>query len=264
LWFWTRLNREKGGGVERKGYIHGGYRRIVDTIAESLRRSGQTVRLRSPVEALGLDERGKPQVRVQGEDWQGFDRLLFAGPYSVFRKAAERGGLTGAAPAAVQDVDMVGVVNVVLVRRRPLTPHYWIAVPDADIPFQGIVETTNLIDTTDSGGMHLLHLLRYTHREEPFFDRTDEEVLTAYLPAMRRLFPDFALIDDSERFVFRAPFVEPLYSPGFLKRQPPMELVPNAVYLATTAQVYPQVTSWNGSVGLVRKVVDCMLAGAAS
>jgi protoporphyrinogen oxidase len=260
LWFWTRLNREKGGGVERKGYIHGGYRRIVDTIAESLRRSGQTVRLRSPVEALGLDERGKPQVRVHGEDWQGFDRLLFAAPFSLFRRAAERGRLVAAAAGAAQDVDMVGVVNVVLVCRRPLTPHYWVAVPDADIPFQGIVETTNLIDTSDSGGMHLLHLLRYTHRDDPLFGVTDEEVLEAYLPALRRLFPGIALTDDSERFVFRAPFVEPLYSRGFLERQPPMEVVPGAVYLATTAQVYPQVTSWNGSVGLVRKVVDLILS----
>jgi protoporphyrinogen oxidase len=155
---------------------------------------------------------------------------------------------------------MVGVVNVVLVCRRPLTPHYWVAVPDADIPFQGIVETTNLIDTSDSGGMHLLHLLRYTHRDDPLFGVTDEEVLEAYLPALRRLFPGIALTDDSERFVFRAPFVEPLYSRGFLERQPPMEVVPGAVYLATTAQVYPQVTSWNGSVGLVRKVVDLILS----
>jgi len=60
--------------------------------------------------------------------------------------------------------------------------------------------------------------------------------------------------------VFRSPFVEPLYSVGYQRRTPPIALVPGRVYLATTAQVYPEVTSWNGSAGLARRVVDQMLA----
>ena len=63
-----------------------------------------------------------------------------------------------------------------------------------------------------------------------------------------------------DRFLFRAPFVEPLYTTGFERRKPPFVLLPGRIYLATTTQVYPQVTSWNGAVGLVGRMLDAMMA----
>ena len=54
--------------------------------------------------------------------------------------------------------------------------------------------------------------------------------------------------DIETQFIFRAPFVEPVYTRGFMLRRPPEVMVPGRVFLATTTQVYPVVTSWNGSV----------------
>jgi hypothetical protein len=64
----------------------------------------------------------------------------------------------------------------------------------------------------------------------------------------------------ADRFVFRSPFVEPLYTLGYGGRRPQATVVPDRLYLATTAQVYPEVTSWNGAVGMVRQVVGSMLS----
>ena len=61
-------------------------------------------------------------------------------------------------------------------------------------------------------------------------------------------------------FVFRTPFVEPLYTTGYALRKPPHALVPGRVYLSTSSQVYPNVTSWNGATELSRAVVDTLLA----
>ncbi len=47
---------------------------------------------------------------------------------------------------------MQGVVNAVLLLRRGLTPHYWVAAIDAGIPFQGIVESTTLLDRKETAG----------------------------------------------------------------------------------------------------------------
>jgi hypothetical protein len=41
-------------------------------------------------------------------------------------------------------------------------------------------------------------------------------------------------------------------------------LVRDRVYLATTTQVYPDVTSWNGATGLVNRTVDQMIAEACA
>lgn len=259
LWFWTRLNREKGEAVEHKGYIHGGYRRIVDSLVDSLRQGGHRLSLNSPVKTLKLDSQGRPEIRLEDGNRQIFDRLLFAAPFALFRKVADLDGSVAPAGGDLEDVDMIGVLNVVLTLRESLTPHYWVAVPQEDIAFQGVVENTNLIDPSDTAGLHVLHLLRYTHRNEPLYGLPDDQVLDTYLEGFHRLFPKAALPEDAGRFVFRTPFVEPVYTTGYLRKQPPMELVSGRLYLATSAQVYPEVTSWNGSVGLARKTVDLML-----
>ncbi len=105
--------------------------------------------------------------------------------------------------------------------------------------------------------------MNYLHRTDPRFARDDAGILDDY---DRRLAPPVSRPGSrmtwSSAIVFRSPYVEPLYTVGYQKRKPPIALHPGRIYLATTAQVYPDVTSWNGSTGLARRVVDQMLAEA--
>ncbi|MBX9637272.1 MAG: hypothetical protein K2Q45_06955, partial [Nitrosomonas sp.] len=66
--------------------------------------------------------------------------------------------------------------------------------------------------------------------------------------------------DVIDRFVFRSPFVEPIYTTGYQRRKPPTTLLPGKLYLATTTQVYPVVTSWDGAAGLAHRVIDELLS----
>ncbi|SFE53259.1 FAD-dependent oxidoreductase [Nitrosomonas sp. Nm166] len=261
LWFWTRFNREKGGGKsECKGYIHGGYRRIIDTLADSIKAHGGTVKLQAPVEKLDLAEDGLLTVHVAQDTPEVFDRAVITAPIFFLRKAMANGRLASVAGQIDTEIDMQGVVNAVLMLRRGFTKHYWVATIDEETPFQGIVESTTLLEKTDTAGVHLAYLMNYVHRTEPRFHQSDAEILEAYVAGLKRLFPDFQDEDVIDRFVFRAPFVEPLYTTGYQQRKPPTVLLSGKLYLATTTQVYPEVTSWNGTVGLVRKVIDELLA----
>lgn len=260
LWFWTRFNREKGGGKsECKGYIHGGYRRIIDTLVDSIKAHGGTVKLQTPVEKLDLTKDGQLTVHVAQDAPEVFDRAVVTAPIFFLRKALASGKLAGIAEQIDTKIDMQGVVNAVFMLRRGFTKHYWIATIDEEIPFQGIVESTTLLEKTDTAGVHLVYLMNYLHRTEPRFHQSDAEILEAYVEGLKRLFPDLRDEDVIDRFVFRAPFVEPLYTTGYQQRKPPTVLIPGKLYLATTTQVYPEVTSWNGTVGLMRKVIDELL-----
>ena len=259
LWFWTRFNREKGGKRECKGYIHGGYRRIIDTLAESIEALGGTIKLQAPVEKMDLTDDGALSVSMGNEAVQKFDRIVVTAPISFLHKAMANSRLADVAVKVDAKIDMQGVVNAVLMLRRGFTKHYWVATIDEDIPFQGIVESTTLLEKTDTAGVHLFYLMNYVHRTEALFNQSDDEILSAYIAGLKRLFPDFQEADVIDRFVFRAPFVEPLYTTGYQQLKPPSVLLPGKLYLATTAQVYPDVTSWNGTVGLVEKVVNDIL-----
>jgi hypothetical protein len=69
------------------------------------------------------------------------------------------------------------------------------------------------------------------------------------------LFPGLSDEHLESSFTFRAPFVEPLYTRGYLNQRPPEVLVPGKVFLCSAAQVYPNVTSWNGSVAQCEKTL---------
>jgi protoporphyrinogen oxidase len=262
LWFWTRFNREKGAKTERKGYLRGGYRRIAETLGASLAARGATIHLEAPIARIDLAADGRPIVHRDGHAPQTFDRLVYTGPIALLPRLVDPARL-GCSPQAIgEGIDMQGVVNAVLLLKRGFSKHYWVAAVDKDVPFQGIVESTTLIEPRDVGGAHLVYLMNYLHRTDPRFARDEDAILADYRAGLRRMFPDFSDDDILEARLFRAPHVEPLYTLGFGQRKPPIALVPGRVYLATTAQVYPKVTSWDGSTGLAYQVADQLLSEA--
>jgi protoporphyrinogen oxidase len=260
LWFWTRFNREKGSKTERKGYLRGGYKRIVDRLAEALAERGGDVRVRAEIESVDLDEGGRPTVRVRGAEAQGFDRVVLTPPPHFLKRMAAGGRLEAELERVDPGVDMQGVLNVVLLMRRKLTRFYWAATPEPHVPFQGIIESTNLVEPEHIGGVHLFYLMHYVHRTEAAYNREDADVLRDYFAGLQGLFGDLREEDVVDRFVFRTPFVEPLYTKGYARRKPPHALVPGRVYLSTSSQVYPNVTSWNGASEHSRAVIDTLLA----
>ncbi|MGE0798209.1 MAG: FAD-dependent oxidoreductase [Lautropia sp.] len=259
LWFWTRFNREKGGKKECKGYLRGGYRRIAQALVDAIVARGGTLRLSAPVAALDIAGDGRPSVRTRTAAPEVFDRVVFTGPVTALAPLLAGGRLADLTDRAGVGIDMQGVVNAVLLLRRGLTPHYWVATIDPGLPFQGVVESTTLLDRAATGGLHLVYLMNYLHRTDPRFARDDTATLADSVAGLQRLFPDLRADDIVDRFVFRSAFVEPLYTVGYQQRMPPTALLPGRLYLATTAQVYPEVTSWNGSVGLANRVVAQML-----
>ncbi|SKA90483.1 Protoporphyrinogen oxidase [Prosthecobacter debontii] len=259
LWFWTRFNREKGESKgEVKGYIRGGYKRITDAFRQRLTELGVTLRMQESIQQVDLDEEGRPfiqtaQVRLQA------DHLVLTLPWPVIRHCVGD-KLRQQATVPHWNIDFQGVINHVLFLRRPLTPHYWLATPETRYPFDGVIETSTLTDEEDRGtGRHVVYLTKYLHRTDPRYLASDADLKKEWLAALQHLFPDLSPNDVEADYVFRAPFVEPIYTRGYLKKRPPEVLVPGRVSLATTVQVYPVVTSWNGSAIQVQRTLDLAL-----
>jgi protoporphyrinogen oxidase len=260
LWFWTRFNREKGDkDGEIKGYLRGGYKRIIDTLSDRLKSLGAEVRLNEPARSIDLT----PDGRVLVETSTGrhtTDRVVSTLPFPTFVQTAGP-ALRRAMGPVDTSLDYQGVINSLLFLRRPLSHHYWVATPEKQFPFDGIVETSTLTDEMDRGDRHVVYLTRYLHRHDPRFGEADETIASRDWEALKHIFPDLVDEEREAHHVFRSPFVEPLYRLGHLRHRPPQVLVQDRVYLASTAQVYPDVTSWNGSVALVNHTLDIMLGG---
>lgn len=262
LWFWTRFNREKGESKgECKGYIKGGYKHITDSFVRVLRSFGADIRLNTQVQGVDLDEKGRVSVTTAAGTEQ-FDQLVVTLPTPQAEK------LIGPAmrreiPQLDTTTDYQGVINCLLFLKKPLTPHYWVATPEGDYPFDGAVETSTLTDTADRGERHVVYLTKYLHRSDPRFTQDDDTIRSSWIPALKKLFPHIQDEDIETSFIFHAPFVEPIYKLGQMQLRPPEELVRGKVYMANTAQVYPVVTSWNGSVIQAERTLSVMGISAA-
>jgi protoporphyrinogen oxidase len=299
LWFWSRLNREKGGEPERKGYLPGGYRRIAQALVQAIQALGGTVRTGVTVQSIDLPAApalppGKVAVRREGDGvHQGYhghqgqqgqqgqqgrqghqggvrlqlqpaggapstlwaDQVVYTAPLPLLAPLLVGPGAAAALQRLGPVADMQGVVNSVWLLRRSPSPHYWVASMDEGLPFQGLVQTSNLIDAAALKDLHLLYLTRYVHRDSGAYAQADAQVLHGDEVALRGQFPALQAGDIQARWVFRSPLVEPLFSPGYGSRLAPTALAPQHLYLATASQVYPEVTSWNGSVGVVNRML---------
>src|SRR5579885_2088378 len=256
-WVWNTLNREKHGGKEVKGYPRGGYRGIAEALRAAIVAGGGEVRLASPVAAIDADGGGVTLAGPRGAE--RFDAAVSTLPLPLLARAA-RGPLAAAVP--LPDLCYQGVVNVVLLLRRRLSPFYWTAVVDERFPFQGVVETTHVIPTDWTGGRHLVYVMNYCGADTETYRRPDALLERQAVDGLAALYPGFDRGDVEAAYVFRAPHVEPVWTVGYLRRRPAPRVADTRLYLCTTAQAYPRVTAWNTSVALAREAVDALLRDA--
>lgn len=257
LWMWRTLTREKAVEGERKGYLNGGLKRLTDTLAASLSHLGTTLRTSCPVEAIEMRPDGVDVTAAGRTD--RYDAVLSTVALPLLRRTLRNRRL--AERVGRWEVPYQGVICGVFLLSRPLTPHYWIPTVHAGTRFQGIVEMTNLAPRDWIGG-HLVYVMNYTPATSPLYGQPDSALAAGYLQDLQALFPDLRRRQVLEARVFRAPYVEPVAPLGYLRRKAPVEVVPGRLVLATTAQVYPEVTSWNSSVGLAHRAADALLSRA--
>jgi protoporphyrinogen oxidase len=253
-WVWNTLNREKDGGQEVKGYLRCGYRGLAAAIADALVVGGAEVRLQSPVRAVEEIPGGVRLTTARGTE--RFDGVISTLPLPVLSRIAQ-GALGQAVP--IPELAYQGVVNALVVSRERLERFYWTAVVDPRFQFQGVVETTHVIPPAWLGGRHLTYVMNYCDAGSELYQRSDDVVAGQAVDGLTALYPRFRRRDVEAVYVFRAPYVEPAWTVGYLQRRPAPRVGRSRLYLCTTAQAYPRVTAWNTSVGLAAETVTTLL-----
>ena len=255
LWLSSRMAREKNTKREMKGCLQRGYRSLIDAIAEALRARKAEIRMSTRVSAIERD--GDRMAIVFGDGHrESFDCVVSTLPLVAFQSMTRNLGL----PASIADLklDYQGVVCGVFLMEKPLSRYYWMPFVDSGATAQGVIEMSNLVPLDRSNGLHVTYLINYTHRNSDMFKLSDEELLGRYRRDLERLFPD-AGRTVKDQFLFRAPFVEPIWTLGYDTARPPASVLPGRLYLSCTAQVYPRVNSWNSCCEVVEGMMPKLL-----
>jgi protoporphyrinogen oxidase len=251
LWLSSRLGREKSTKREVKGCLTGGYQSLVSAIEGTLRDAGAEIRLRTRVARIERHSDGMTVVTDSGDRIEA-DTVIATSPLAQFQAMTADLDIPDAYRSLT--LDYQGVVSGVFLMTEPLTQYYWMPIVDSGATCQGIIEMSNLVPLQRSSGLYVVYCVNYTHRTSELYSTPDSDLLAAYRDDLRNLFPDTG---DSvvDQYLFRAPFVEPIWPLGYRAVRPPPSVLPGKLYLASTAQAYPRVNSWNSCV----EVVDEMM-----
>ncbi|HET6963614.1 MAG TPA: FAD-dependent oxidoreductase [Acidimicrobiales bacterium] len=236
-WMWGRVHQRSSarqGTGEKLGYLRGGFKSLFDGLDTELRRLGVEVMTNAQVERILVDG-----DRVGGLETSAgtisADAVVYAGALN---------GLPRLLPAEACDprwgqIGWLGVLCVVLELRRSLSDIYWTNVCVPDLPFGGIIEHTNLIPPSDYGDRHIVYLSRYFTPDEDIARADPAEEAARWVQLLGQ---KLHLSTDDVLAVhpFRAPYAAPLVSLGYLDVLPSIRGPVEGLYLATTAQIYPQ------------------------
>jgi protoporphyrinogen oxidase len=260
-YIWSRLVRMKStrGGANQKeeaGHLVGGYITLLKAMADRIKAAGGKIHVNCPVQEIVIEQGRARGIRLKDEV-HAFNVVVATSQLAVFQRLI---------PGASQDyhdflnkTDYLGIVCPVLVLDRPLTGYWTLNITDEAIPFTGVIETTTYIDPQDVGGHHLVYLPKYTAPGSQWQQLSDDEVKQIWLKNLKTMFPHF-----DERWiryflVQRARYVEPLHGLNESQLIPTIKTPIERLYLATTAQIYPQLTNGESVTRHARQTAQLIL-----
>ncbi len=257
-WFWARIVKR----TPSLGYFVGGFQAFADRLAERVQALGGRLYLNTAVqriEAVAGNGRG-PAVRVvRGGQPEEFAAVIATAPPGLLARMAP--DLSAEYLAGLARLKSMGAVVMTLAVDRQITPRdYWINLPKgAGFPFLAFVEHTNYMDPAHYGGDHLLYCGDYLDPGHPYFGMSDEELLRAFLPGIRRLRQDFRPDWIRQIWVHKTSYAQPVPPLNYSQMIPPLETPVPGLYFASMSQVYPWDRGTNYAVEIGRRVARQVL-----
>jgi protoporphyrinogen oxidase len=247
-WMWSRLTRQSGS--RQAGYLQGGYLTLLKALAAGIVAKGGQIHLNQPVQeilppsfATGL---GSTSIQLHLPDRQmSFDAVVATQPTPVFARILPS-SVSSLYRQRLQAQPYLGVLCVVLVMDRPLTGYWTLNITDPTVPFTGVIETTSYLPPRWVGNRHLIYLPKYLAPGSRYADLSDDALRAEWLFHAQRMFPHLRSEHILHVAVNRAKYVEPLHllGPGGLRPALPELCTPvPGLYLANTAQIYPDLTN---------------------
>lgn len=261
VWFWNKLKLRGGSrgkdGVEQLAYLHGGFIRLADALAERIRHLGGKITLSQPVQTITRSEHGW-QVTSADQQWQG-RRVLVTTALPLAADFIADWADT-ALLHKLRGIDYLGNTCLVLELSRPLSGTYWLNINDPSFPFVGVIEHTNFEDAAHYGGHHIVYLSKYLPHTDPLYAYDADTMLAYALPYLRRMFPDLDASWILKHHLWKARWSQPVVIKHYNQLIPDSREVGDGFYLASMAQIYPEDRGTNYAVREGLAIADAILA----
>lgn len=264
-WFWARIYTR----TVKLGTYEGGFQKFLDTFAAMIQKQGATICFNSPVQNIRREgESLKVKVADQILD---FDAVISTtSPGAMLKIAPDLATADAAYADKLRNLRHMGAVVLVLALKKQLLTDgtYWLNLPasspdksKSEFPFVALTEHTNYMSPEHYGGDHIVYCGEYVRPDHEYMKMSDDALADLFIGALKTFNPDFRPDWIRRRWVFRAPYAQPIPLVNHSQNIPDLRTPIKGLYLASMSQVYPWDRGTNYAVRIGREVAKRALAG---
>ncbi len=251
-WMWARIKAR----TTRLGTFEGGFQKFADLFAQKLRVMGVEFRLGTQVRSIEQNQAGG-RLNV---DVESFDKVLVTTSPSLMAKICP--SLPENYLKGLLALKSMGAVVMVLSLKHQVSKqgYYWFNLPkEAGFPMLAIVEHTNFVSSEHFGGDHIVYAGDYLEADHEYFSLSDEELLERFIPAFKKLNPEFERDWVKKVWVNKTNYAQPVPLVNHSKNIPAIQTPMEGLYFASMSQVYPWDRGTNFAVEIGRRAAKMML-----
>ena len=259
-WFWSKIqtrfaSRQGIRGREVLGYPDGSFDTVFNRLRSVIESQDGEIYLSTPVTKIEVCD-GVAKALVARPDngdetRREFDCVLSTVPSFIFPKLVD---LPDEYLSRLTGVHYLAAVVVILELSRPLTNLYWMNIADADVPFLGLIEQTNMLPKEWYGGNNVLYITNYLDRSDALFKMSSDELVELYLPHLTKFNPEFDPSWIRAVHYNAVSAAQPIIGTNYSKVIPDHRTPVRRLYLANTTQVYPEDRGTNYSIRMGREL----------
>ncbi|MCC6499076.1 MAG: NAD(P)/FAD-dependent oxidoreductase [Anaerolineales bacterium] len=251
-WMWARIKAR----TTRLGTFEGGFQRFADVFAEKLRGMGVEIRLGAQVKFIKQNQ-ASGGLNV---DVESFDQVLVTASPSLMAKICP--DLPEEYLKGLLELKSMGAVVMTLSLKHQLSKegYYWFNLPkEAGFPMLALVEHTNFVSPEHFGGDRIVYAGDYLELGHEYFSLSDDELLERFIPAFKRINPEFEKEWVKKVWVNKTNYAQPVPLVNHSKNIPAIQTPIEGLYFASMSQVYPWDRGTNFAVEIGRRAAKMML-----
>jgi len=249
--------RRTGLKKEMFGYVPGGYAKILERFAETLRQEGVVTRLRHATRVVESTSDDQVKVICENGYQESFDHVVLTVAAPVAQRLCPE--LSEEEKTRLQGIQYQGIICASLLLRQPVAGFYVTNITDSWVPFTAVIEMSALVDRQYFGGHHLVYLPKYVLPDDPAFALSDQEIEEQFVAALLRMYPHLQGSDVLCFRVSRVRYVLAISTLNYSHLLPPMKTSIAGVYIVNSAHIVNGTLNVNETVQLAEKAVPELL-----
>jgi len=263
-WFWARIHTR----TTRLGTFEGGFQAFLELFAERLRAKGAIFRFNAAVERI--DPTADGLILSAGADTITVDAVISTTSPGAMLKLTPSLSQHGPDYAEkLRNLRHMGAAVVIFALKHQLLTDgtYWLNLPasspdkrQSEFPFVALCEHTNFIPREHYNGDYLVYCGDYVKPNHDYLTMPEDALADLFMGALKTFNPAFSPDWVRRRWVFRAPYAQPIPLVNHSRAIPPLKTPIKGLYLASMSQVYPYDRGTNYAVQMGRQVARALIA----